>query len=92
MGEIVELKDLEGAAGDSGIIYEFDDDGNVDGITHTEWPFSIAKSIDGTRIALVCKETSETFGEIERSWFNTTLLCWLLIDDPKMVDEVQVGG
>lgn len=67
--------------------YEVDyilEDGKVIGITHPKWPFRIMRK-DG-ETAFVCEDTDEPFGILNRDIFNTILMCWLLIDDPELVD------
>ena len=60
------------------------DDKKIVGVTHPEWPFRIMRN--GGRVALVCEQTDEPFGELDRDVFNTLLMCWLLIDDPNLLD------
>lgn len=57
----------------------------VTGVTHPEWPFAIIKN--GTQRAFVCKETDEPFGKLTKNDFNTILMCWLLVDDPDLIDS-----
>lgn len=61
------------------------DDGKVVAVTHPDWPFRIMRK--GESIALVCEETDEPFGELKADLFNTLLVCWLLIDDPDLIDS-----
>jgi len=74
---------------DSGGRYEvgyiFDEGDKVVGVTHPDWPFRIMRVDD--RIALVCEDNDEPFGELDADIFNTILMCWLLVDDPKLIDE-----
>ena len=37
--------------------------------------------------AIVCSNTDEPFGVLDSDVFNTILLSWLLIDDPRLIDE-----
>jgi len=56
----------------------------ITGITHPDWPYAIVRN--GAQRALVCKETDEPFGKLMKDDFNTLLMCWLLIDDPELID------
>ena len=56
----------------------------ITGITHPDWPYCIVRN--GAQRALVCKETNEVFGKLMKDDFNTILMCWLLIDDPDLID------
>ena len=59
----------------------------ITGVTHPEWPFTIVKN--GLQRALVCKETNKPFGKMMKDDFNTILMCWLLIDDPELIDTAS---
>jgi hypothetical protein len=61
----------------------------ITGVTHTEWPYVITKN--GAQRALVCKETGEPFGKLIKDDFNTLLMCWLLIDDPQLIDQAKAN-
>lgn len=63
------------------------EDGRIVAITHPDWPFRIMRRND--RIAMVCEDTDEPFGEIDADVFNTILACWLLIDDPKLIEGLS---
>lgn len=66
------------------IEYMYTDDGDIKAVSHSDWPFWIVKN--GDERGLVCKETDEPFGVLGKNNFNTLLMCWLLIDDPKLID------
>ena len=57
----------------------------VTGVTHPDWPFAIVKN--GIQRAIVCKETNEPFGKLKKDDFNALLMCWLLIDDPDLIEK-----
>lgn len=59
--------------------YYFGEDGKVVGVSCQDWPFRIMRN--GSKIALVCEDTDEPFGELDAEVFNTLLACWLMIDD-----------
>ena len=69
--------------------YVFDGD-RVVAVTHPEWPFRIMR--ENNKIALVCEDTNEPFGELDRDTFNGVIAAWLLIDDPSWFDAVQEDG
>lgn len=81
MGEIVNIKKPKYE-----IEYIFKDD-KVVAITHPLWGFRIMRK--GDKIALVCEDNDEPFGEIDADVFNTILVCWLLIDSPETFDEAK---
>jgi hypothetical protein len=92
MSNVVEHDFSEGVD-DCGIQYVIDEDRNPVGVTHKDWSFSISRSDDGKEIALV-SDDGEAFGVLGAEQFNHALLCWLLIDDPELVDsatEYEVG-
>ena len=60
------------------------------GVSHSNWPFWVEK--EGDNSSLFCKKTGERFGTMESKEFNRTLLSWLMIDDPKMVDDWSGSG
>ncbi|MCP4987554.1 MAG: hypothetical protein GY928_16305 [Colwellia sp.] len=63
-------------------------DKKVIGVSHPDWPFTIMRSQDtNMETAIVCNNTDEPFGKLDSDVFNTVLLCWLLIDDPKLIDD-----
>ena len=72
-----------------GFQYLLDDDGAVYAVTHTEWPYRIHRN--GDDMAIVCKDTNEPFGILQRDMFNTLLACWLKVDDPKLLDDMANG-
>ena len=65
------------------------EDGKVIGVTHPSWPFRIQRKDD--EIALVAEDNDEPFGIIDADMFNTILMCWLLIDAPKLIEESCSG-
>lgn len=67
-------------------IQYIEDDGVIIGVTCPEWPFRIQRKDD--KIALVCMATDEPFGVIDAVAFNTLVACWLLVDDPPLVDQM----
>jgi hypothetical protein len=82
MGKVLPFPDI----GKYEVEYIFDGD-KVVAITHPMWPFRIMRK-DGA-VALVCEDTDEPFGELDRDVFNTLLVCWLLIDDPSIIDSIK---
>ena len=58
-------------------------------VSHPDWNFVITRSEDNKRTAFVMKESDESFGELDSDAFNTVLMSWLLIDDPKLIDVAQ---
>jgi hypothetical protein len=70
------------------IEYIKDAEDNIIGVSHPSWPFTIMRNQKTKReIAFVCDDTDEPFGVLDADVFNTVLLCWLLIDDPNLIDE-----
>ena len=68
--------------------YVIDKDKKVVGVSHPDWPFTIMRNQDSkTETAIVCNNTDEPFGILDSDVFNTILMCWLLIDDPKLIDD-----
>jgi hypothetical protein len=65
--------------------YGFGDDGKIVAVTHPQWPFRIMRN--GERIALVCEDGDEPFGELDADVFNTIVMCWLLVDDPELITQ-----
>jgi len=67
--------------------FEYYMNGNkkVYAISHLDWPFRIHRN--GDNIAFVHQETDEPFGVLNASVFNTLLFCWLLVDDPKLMED-----
>ncbi len=63
--------------------------GKIVGVSHPQWPFRIMRR--DNIIALVCEKTDEPFGELDRDVFNTVIMCWLLIDDPKIIDDAGLS-
>lgn len=73
-----------------GCEYLFDDNGEVRGVSHPEWPFSIRiDRYTGDDVAFVCKDTGDAFGEMSKDQFNTILICWLLVIDPELIDRAS---
>jgi hypothetical protein len=58
------------------------------GVTHPKWPFRIMRN--GNDVAMVCEETDEPFGILDGDVFNTLMICWLLIDDPSLIDQASI--
>lgn len=86
MGEIIKLK----PTGKHEVHYILNADKKVVGVTHPDWPFRIMRNQDDkTETAFVCEDTNEPFGVLESDVFNTVLIAWLLIDDPKLIDELN---
>lgn len=68
--------------------YIYDIDKKIIGVSHPDWPFVIMRNQENkTETAIVCSNTDEPFGALDSDVFNTVLLCWLLIDDPKLIDD-----
>ncbi len=68
-------------------------DKKVIGVSHPDWPFTIMRNQDtNMETAIVCNNTDEPFGKLDSDVFNTVLLCWLLIDDPKLIDDAAQGA
>lgn len=84
MGTVTEMKQPERYE----IDYLVDDDGKIFGVSHPKWVYDIVKK--DNQVAFVDKETGEPFGILDRDQFNAVLMCWLLIDDPKMIDETAI--
>ena len=84
MGNVVELRPEDGKYE---VEYVFDENDKIVAVTHPEWPFRIMRNKD--KIAMVCEDTDEPFGEMDSDVFNTLLICWLLIDDPKLIDSAS---
>jgi hypothetical protein len=80
MGEVVSLEPDK----KYGCDYIMGEDGKVVAVTHPQWGFRIMRNDD--RIALVCEDNDEPFGELDADVFNTILMCWLLVDDPDLID------
>lgn len=73
--------------------YGFDSEGNFASVSHPSWPFSIVRNQEtGNETAFVCSDTGEPFGVLDSDAFNTVLMCWLLIDDPKLIDAAAAGS
>jgi len=88
MGNVTELF-KENAVSEDGKFkcdYIFDGD-KVVGVKHPDWNFRIQRNLLRNEIALVSEGNDEPFGIIDADVFNTILMCWLLVDDPKMVDD-----
>ena len=56
------------------------------GVSHSLWDFIIMR--EGEDRFLECKKTGETFRKLESKAFNSTLLSWLLIDEPSIADKL----
>ena len=68
--------------------YIFNADKKVIGISHPDWSFTIMRNQENkTETAIVCNNTDEPFGILDSDVFNVILMCWLLIDDPKLIDD-----
>lgn len=68
--------------------YILDKDKRVVGVSHPDWPFTIMRNKDNKmETAIVCNNTDEPFGVLDSDVFNTILMCWLLIDDPRLIDD-----
>ena len=89
MNNIVKIKSKDEIdQGKFNVDYIFDKDNNVIGISHPEWPFVIMRDQKNkTETAIVCSNTDEPFGILDSDVFNTILMSWLLIDDPKLIDD-----
>ena len=86
MGNITQIK----PSGKYEVHYIMDENKKVIGITHPEWPFRIMRNQDGkTETAFVCEDSDEPFGILDSDVFNTILMSWLLIDDPKLIDDAS---
>lgn len=71
--------------------YIMDENKNCVGISHPDWPFTIMRNHHNKcETAIVCNNTDEPFGVLDSDVFNTILMSWLLIDDPKLVDEAKI--
>lgn len=67
--------------------YILDKNNKPIGITHPDWTYTIMRNQDSKKqTALVCNQTNEPFGILDSDVFNTLLMCWVLIDDPKLID------
>ncbi len=89
MSDLIELSDHMNQ-GKFAVDYVFDEKGAVVGVTHPDWPFTIMRDkYSKTETAIVCSNTNEPFGALDSDVFNTVLMCWLLIDDPKLIDEAS---
>ena len=73
--------------------YVLNADKKVIGVSHPDWPFTIMRNQDtNMETAIVCNNTNEPFGKLDSDVFNTVLMCWLLIDDPKLIDEAALDA
>jgi len=86
MGEIIDFHRNDGFD----VEYIMDDEGNIEAVTHPLWPFRIQRK--GDVIAFADEETESAFGELSADIFNTLLTCWLLIDDPKSLDDATLSN
>lgn len=83
---VVMLKDYMDQ-GKFNVDYIVDKDKKVVGVSHPDWPFTIMRNQQSKmETAIVCNNTDEPFGILDSDVFNTILMCWLLIDDPKLID------
>ena len=81
MGDVIPIR-----SNGINVEYILDDDVIV-AVKHPSWSFRIMRN--GDNIALVDEETEEPFGELLADQFNAVMMCWLLIDDPKLVDDAS---
>ena len=79
MNNVIEIKK-------KGEIEYIFDQGVVIGVRHSSWKFRIMRS--GGKVAFVCDESEQPFGELDGDVFNSTLIAWLLIDEPGMADKL----
>ena len=56
------------------------------GVSHSLWDFRIMRK--GPDRILESKKTGEAFGKLGSGAFNSTLLAWLLIDEPELADKL----
>lgn len=72
--------------------YIMDENKNCVGVSHPDWSFTIMRSQNNkSETAIVCSNTDEPFGILDSDVFNTILMSWLLIDDPKLIDEAKIN-
>jgi hypothetical protein len=70
------------------VCYIFNEDKKVIGVSHPDWPFTIMRNQENkSETAIVCTNTDEPFGVLDSDVFNAILMCWLSIDDPKLIDD-----
>ena len=86
MSNVTNLFNSESEDGKFKCDYIFSKD-KVVGVKHPDWNFRIQRSFANNEIALVSEDDDTPFGVLDADVFNSILMCWLLIDDPKMVDE-----
>lgn len=70
--------------------YIVDKSNKVIGVSHPDWPFTIMRNQHNkAETAIVCNSTDEPFGVLDSDIFNTVIMCWLLIDDPDLMDKAS---
>ena len=80
MSNVISIKKEKGE-----IEYIFDGD-EIAGVSHSLWDFRIMRK--GKDRFLECKKTRGRFGHLPADAFNSTLIAWLLIDEPGMADKL----
>ena len=80
MSNVISIKKEKGD-----IEYIFDQ-GVVIGVRHSSWKFRIMRN--GGKVAFVCDESDQPFGELDGDVFNSTLIAWLLIDEDGFADKL----
>tara|TARA_R110002020_G_C15790452_1_gene730137 strand:+ start:49 stop:336 length:288 start_codon:yes stop_codon:yes gene_type:complete len=91
MNNIIDIKKIKDIGqGKFNVDYVFNSEKECIGVTHPDWSFTIMRNQKNKQeTAIVCNTTDEPFGVIDSDVFNTVLMCWLLIDDPKLIDEAK---
>lgn len=84
MGEIIDFP------GKDNFDVEYIMDGDeIVAVSHPLWPFRIQRS---GNVAAFVDDNDEPFGQLGADFFNTVLMCWLMIDDPKLLDDATLSN
>jgi hypothetical protein len=91
MSNVINIKKIKDMGqGRFNVDYVFNSEKKCIGVTHPDWPFTIMRNQKNkSETAIVCNATDEPFGVIDSDVFNTVLMCWILIDDPKLIEEAK---
>lgn len=64
--------------------YIIADSGEIKGVGHQDWPFTLQLNGD---MAAIVSDDGEPFGELPRDVFDTILACYLLVSSPHLLAE-----
>jgi hypothetical protein len=84
MSNVVDITEYQD---NNDVEYSIGDDGKVSGVSHSNLSICFNDAVGN--VDIICKITGETVDKISKSDFSSTLIAWLLINKPDVINQIE---